>query len=215
MPYCRYCGAQINEDSKFCLRCGQPVPPIVRAAHPEEKRLQAPLATGGQLTPASAVVEQAKEKEMAESSSALEERYLGGFVSGRLKPKGRGIDSRIGGCGLYATSSRIIVVKSKKGYSELAVFGGLVGITAAAVAGRTDSAARTIAELEEKKDFEVRKEDISAIEVRKPHGLTVGSLKIALNSGESIDFGITAKKEFENSRDLMKVFYPERLKVEE
>jgi hypothetical protein len=161
-----------------------------------------------------------KEKGVRGAGATEEERYLGGFTSGQLKPMGRGISRRMGGCGLYATSRRIIVVETKKGYFDaLFALGGIIPVVVAAAGRRDDMSAKAIAELEEKKEFEVRKDDISEIEVTKPLAgwikTRIGRLNIALNSGERIEFIIGTEKEFENTRDLMSVFYPGRLKVNE
>jgi hypothetical protein len=157
---------------------------------------------------------QPKEKRLQGISTTEEEQFLGGFTSANLHLKGRGLSSM--GYGIYATNKRIIGVNSKKGLLQGIGFalGGVTGIGLVA-AGRKDSSAKTIAQLEEKKDFEVRKQDISQIEVRKPHGLKVGYLNLTLNSGESIKVTIADKKEFNTVRDLMKAFHPEGLKAEE
>jgi hypothetical protein len=71
------------------------------------------------------------------------------------------------------------------------------------------------AELEAKKDLEVRKENILQIQMKKPQRMKVGYLDILLISGGSITVTIGIKKEFEVLKNLMAVFYPEVLRVEE
>ncbi len=41
MPYCRNCGAKLDEDAKFCCVCGTPVAPVVTYTRPTE-----PVSTG-------------------------------------------------------------------------------------------------------------------------------------------------------------------------
>ena len=188
MTICGNCGVVSSDSASFCGACGS----AIKHNPAQQEVVPVPLQNAMEM-----------------------ELYLGGFTSGNLKPLGRGASNRIGGCGLYATSRRIIIVKSKKGYWELLTpLGGIVPLIVAARAMRADISAKAIAELEEQKDFEVRKEDISGIEVTKIHGFKPGQLRIALNSGENIIFGIAEKKIFENVRDVMSVFYPERLKAE-
>lgn len=141
------------------------------------------------------------------------EQYLGGFTSANLHLKGRGVSSM--GYGIYATSRRLIGINSKKGLLQ-AVGGFVGGATGAAmvIAGRDEYSAKTIAELQEKKDFEIWKEQISAIQISRPHFPRVGGLNIVLVTGESVTITIADKREYESVRGLMAVFFPERLQAE-
>lgn len=158
---------------------------------------------------------------MSDSGSAGEEVYLGGFTSARLK-KGTFV-----GYGVYATNKRLIGIKSRKGVLTGALIGGAIGgAIGAVVAGKLgekltkDESAKIIRELEGKKDFEIGKEQISRIEVKKPNmwkvrliGAGRGHLLIVPKSGEEIKILILGNKEFEQARDLMEVFFPEAVNV--
>lgn len=119
------------------------------------------------------------------------------------------------GYGIYATNRRLIGINSKKGLLQ-AVGGFVGGATGAAmvIAGGDEYSAKTIAQLDEKKDFEIWKEQINAIQLSRPHFPRVGSLNIVLITGESVTITIADKREFENIRGLMAVFFPERLHSE-
>jgi hypothetical protein len=187
MPYCENCGARLEEDSKFCNQCGQRVIVIAETVQPRQEVPQRTSATG-------------------------EELYLGGFTSGHLHPMGMGADRRIGGCGLYATNRRIIVTRSKKGYLGLVgALGGIVPVLVAQSVTRPSDFSKTISEVEAQKDFEIMKNEISNIELKRPHTLTPGHLHFELNSGEIIKFNITDKKTSQAATDLMQAFCPERL----
>jgi hypothetical protein len=148
-----------------------------------------------------------------EMRTTEQECLLGGFTSGNLKPIGLGAGARIGGCGVYATSRRIVVIKSRKGYWGLVgALGGIAPTIAAARGTRADISPIAMAELDQDKYFEARKEDISRIEVKKPH-FSVGYLNIVLNSGGVFKVVIGVSKDFELTKSLMQIFCPERLIV--
>jgi len=165
-----------------------------------------PIKSSQPPPPSSIEVAQPKEKGVHGISATEEEQLLGGLTSGDLHLKGKVSF----GYGIYVTNKRIIGVKSMKGL----LASGLLGLAGLWV-GRTDSSAKAIAELEEKKDIEVRKEDVSEIEMKKPHGIRAGYLNIALNSGGSVTVLIGNKKEFEPIKNLMAAFRPAVLKAEE
>jgi hypothetical protein len=177
-------------------------------------------ATGGEPTAITVAAAQPKAKSIAGPSPTEQERYLGGFTSGALKLKGKGLGGRIGGAGIYATTRRLLVVESVRGYFQLLEpLGGALPVTAAVVAGIDNKSAKAIAELDAKKKLEVKKADIAEILVRKPATgwvtSTIGRLNITLKSGEKVEFIIGTKEVFQSTKDLMEAFYPERLEVEE
>ncbi len=178
----------------FCARCGAPLPDAARFC----SNCGAALPTAAPTTVPT-----------PSPSEAIDEQYLGGFTSPNLHLKGRGVSSL--GYGVYATNRRVIGVNSKKGLvAALAAVGGVTGL-AFAVAGSTDEKRKAIAELDQKKDFDVRKEDVWGIKVRRPHGLTVGYLDITRTTGERIRITIADKPEFNSLRGLMQTFCPERV----
>jgi len=140
-----------------------------------------------------------------------EEEYLGGFTSANLK-KGM-----IAGYGIYATNRRIIGIKSRKGVVGRLLLGGItVGILDKLGAKITrDESAKMIEELDKKKDFEISKEQVSQIEIKKPSFMSRGHLTITLKSGEDVKVLVGGKKEFEQTRDLMLAFLPEAVRLRE
>jgi len=186
---CNRCGVLLSDAARFCSNCGAATAVTAPTAVSEPARVMAVAASA--------------------PAGSIDEQYLGGFTSANLHLRGRGVSSL--GYGVYATNRRIIGVNSKKGLvAALAAVGGVTGI-AFAIAGSTDEKAKAIAELDQKKDFDVRKEDVWGIEVRRPHGLTVGYLDITRTTGERIRITIADKPEFESIRGLMQAFYAERL----
>lgn len=84
------------------------------------------------------------------------EEIIGGFASPNIARKGL-----IRGYGLYVTTDRIIGVKG--GWKQWSgIFLG-DGVTGAGV----DDANRAIKELEQKKDFEVRKEELQEVRIQR------------------------------------------------
>ncbi len=70
-----------------------------------------------------------------------------------------------------------------------------------------------IQELVEKKDFEIGKEQIAQIEIKKGGFMKNGHLMIVPKSGETIKIKVYGNNEFSMTRDLMQSFSPESVKV--
>jgi hypothetical protein len=138
-----------------------------------------------------------------------EEEYLGGFTSIKLA-KGM-----LAGYGIYATSKRIIGIKSRK--TALAALGGglILGVPGVVLAQKLtyDQSSKWIKELDESKDFEIAKGHISHIEIKKPGLVSKGHLAITTRTGDTVKVLIVGQKEFEQMRDLMQVFLPESVTV--
>jgi hypothetical protein len=151
-----------------------------------------------------------------EMRTTEQEYLLGGFESGNLVAIGPGVAKGSFGYGIYVTNRRIFGMKSMKGLATgLLAIGLLPGLVAYLAVGRKDHSAEAIMELENKKNIELRKENISKIEMnRAPTFLRPRQLIITLNSGTSIKF-IANKKDFQKLRDLMTAFYPEALRLED
>jgi len=139
----------------------------------------------------------------------LEEQYLGGLESGRMK---KGF---VAGYGIYATNLRIIGVKSRKALAK-----GLVGAAIGGVAGAyigmklsTDQSVKMIQELEERKDFEVSKQNVSRVELKKPSIWRRGHIVITQVTAEAIKVLIVQKKDFQRLVELMRAFSPEVVTV--
>ncbi len=133
------------------------------------------------------------------------EEFVGGFAGGLLA---RGIAP---GYGVYATTRRIIGVKLRK--TEARAF--LRGATAGLVEGQLipklsiDESAMVIEELDQKKEFDMAKSNISRIEIKHPGLLTGGYLSITPRVGEETRIRVLHRVAFERLRELMQTFYPE------
>ncbi|WXG44362.1 MAG: hypothetical protein WED04_10065 [Promethearchaeati archaeon SRVP18_Atabeyarchaeia-1] len=149
-----------------------------------------------------------------------EEVYFGGMTSANFK-KGH-----MSGYGVYATSRRIIGVKKRRGVLGGWMVAGLMGGHAGTVKGdilrsafaqafTKDEGAKQIKELEKDKDFEVYKENISYIEIKKPGTLHRGHIKIRPTQGKEIEISMGGHEEFEHMRDLLGAFLPGAVRVEE
>jgi len=139
----------------------------------------------------------------------LEEQYPGGLESGRMK---KGF---VAGYGIYATNLRIIGVKTRKALAK-----GLVGAAIGRVAGAyigmklsTDQSVKMIQELEERKDFEVSKQNASRVELKKPSIWRRGHIVITQVTAEAIKVLIVQKKDFQQLVELMRAFSPEVVTV--
>ncbi len=130
---------------------------------------------------------------------------LGGFASANLK---KGL---MKGYGVYITNRRIIGVKKRKLALPSMLLGG---VAAWAMEKMTEGERiRLVEELDRDKDFEIYKEDVRAIELKKPSLLRRGHLRIISTSGEETKIMILNKKAFEALREMMSVFKPEALTV--
>jgi hypothetical protein len=136
------------------------------------------------------------------------EEYLGGFSSPYLK---KGV---LTGFGIYVTSLRVFGVKNRKaGVAWLlgAAAGGAHAARTLSEKMSKEDNSRTISELFESKDFEIRKDQIATIEVTKPR-FAFGHLNITSKTGESTSVKIGEKHVYEQVRALMEAFYPEAVK---
>lgn len=106
-------------------------------------------------------------------------------------------------------------MKKRAGVLTGALFGGgllghyvMKGLT-------NDQSAKQIQELEKKKDFEIFKDQISKIEIKKPGTLKAGHIKIVSKKEGETKITMAGKKEFENVKGLLKAFHPNVLRVDE
>jgi hypothetical protein len=139
-----------------------------------------------------------------------EENVLGGVSSANLK---KGL---IAGYGLYATDRRIIGVMAREKGVALGMTAGLAGfLTTKDIEKLTrDEKAKLISELEEKKDFEVLKDRVAEIELKKPGFIGLGGqITIRTSAGEEIKIGMYGKKEYEIILDSMQRFKPEAVRT--
>ncbi len=77
-----------------------------------------------------------------------------------------------------------------------------------------EESAKKIRELDESKDFDIYKDQISSLELKKPGVFSRGHLLITPKSGRSIEVEISpGGRDYEIVRGLTKTFYPEVVKI--
>jgi len=133
------------------------------------------------------------------------EEFVGGFAGGFLA---KGAST---GYGIYATTSRIIGVNVVKVGARSFLGGGMAGLVKGELLPKLAPAesAAVIAELDEKRDFDIRKEQISGIELKGPGLFGSGHLVISTIAGENTRIRLLHKVAFERLKDLMQVFDPD------
>ncbi len=131
------------------------------------------------------------------------EQFLGGFKGGFL---GKGATV---GYGLYATTRRLIGVNVVKVGARSFLGGQMAGFVGGQLIPTlsADEGARVIAELDEKKEFDVRRDQISRIELKSPGLFGFGHMIITAMPQQETPH----KEAFQRLKDLMQVFYPEVL----
>ncbi len=133
------------------------------------------------------------------------EEFIGGFAGGFLA---KGAST---GYGIYATTRRIIGVNVVKVGARPFLGGGMAGLVKGELLPKLAPAesAAVIAELDEKKDFDVRRDQVSRIEVKAPGLFGSGHLLISTMAGEEARIRLLHKVAFERLRDLMQAFDPD------
>jgi len=135
------------------------------------------------------------------------EFFIGGVESVKLK---RGM---LAGYNIYATSRRLIGVKKRgkaiifRSIAPLADFAGSKE--------RSDMAIEKLKEME--KDFELFREDISKLEMKRPPRFgpfqTSGYLRIMTRAGEDIKIKVETREDFEKVKGIISKFMPDALKI--
>jgi CheY-like chemotaxis protein len=153
---------------------------------------------------------------------AGEEIYIGGISSIILKVTDPGmggiiagaIGSAVGGYGVYVTNQRLFVIHNpfldarrndSISFGEF-ILGELFGTN-------VDTRPREMEELERHKVFEVRRKDISRMELQRPN-LLAGSLNITTDAGGKFRVYIDHAKAFSHLEQVLKLSYPEILEVD-
>jgi PAS domain S-box-containing protein len=151
-----------------------------------------------------------------------EEQYLGGLSSITVKVPGEGVmgaiagalGSTTGGYGIYATDQRIFVIhnpeldaiQTKEMQFGEFIVDELFGTT-------VDTHPRSIDELSNLKVFEVARKDITTIEMKKPL-LFAGHITFRMRNNEIFRVYTDHKKAYIHLEQLLKLFYPEILRLE-
>jgi len=184
---CSKCGLENRAGVDFCTRCGSQLT-VSRPAHSEEGHTEisrAPI-----------------------SDDTESETCLGGFSSSWMH---RGWMAY--GYGIYATNKRIVGTRFIKGLLLQGVLGqNLLGSAITSKFGR-DESNKTIKELEEKKDFDIAKDQISKIELRKGGYVSEYELRIMTKAGTEFKICTKDKGDFERLKDLMLLFLPKAVTV--
>ena len=132
------------------------------------------------------------------------EMFLGGFASGFLA-KGFHI-----GYGLYFTTSRVIGIDLGSGGG-----GGLGGAMAGFIEGQLmptvsqEESDRVIGKLEGMKEFDMMKDRISRIEIKKPGLLGTGHITITPTNGKPVKITLRHRIAYDRIMQLTRVFSPE------
>jgi PAS domain S-box-containing protein len=151
-----------------------------------------------------------------------EETYIGGISSITVKVPGDGvagaiagaIGSSTGGYGVYATDQRLFIIHNHELDAEhphgvqfgAFIMDELFGTT-------VDTRPRSIPELEKDKVFEIWRKDIVTIEMKKPL-LFAGHISFKTRSRESFRVYIDHKMAFIHLDQLLRLFFPEILRIE-
>ena len=136
------------------------------------------------------------------------ELFLGGFASGFLA---RGLTHI--GYGIYFTTSRLIGI-------DLGANGGgaLGGTMAGFIHGELmpqlspEESAKTLTDLERMKEFEMEKDQISRIELKKPGMFGTGHIVITPKAGKPEKITIRHRIAFDRLMTLTQAFSPELVK---
>ncbi len=132
------------------------------------------------------------------------EMFLGGFASGFLA-KGFHI-----GYGLYFTTSRVIGIDLGSGGG-----GALGGAMAGFIEGQLmptvsqEESDRVIGKLEGMKEFDMMKDRISRIEIKKPGLLGTGHITITPTNGKPVKITLRHRIAYDRIMQLTRVFSPE------
>ena len=132
------------------------------------------------------------------------EMFLGGFASGFLA-KGFHI-----GYGLYFTTSRVIGIDLGSGGG-----GALGGAMAGFIEGQLmptvsqEESDRVIGKLEGMKEFDMMKDRISRIEIKKPGLLGTGHITITPSNGKPVKITLRHRIAYDRIMQLTRAFGPE------
>ena len=130
--------------------------------------------------------------------------FAGGFLAKGLTPIGYGI---------YFTTARVIGIDLGKNGG-----GALGGTMAGFVQGQlmpklsTEESAKTILDLERIKDFEIEKEQISRIEIKKPGLMGSGHIVITPSQGSPVKISLRHRIAYDRLVQLTGVFSPDKVR---
>jgi PAS domain S-box-containing protein len=150
------------------------------------------------------------------------EQYIGGLSNIMVRVPKEGVSGAIAAAldsmsvyyGFYVTDQRIFVIRNpKKSASGPDLQNGALILEE--LFGRTvDTDPWSIAELEHLSIFEVARKEIIAIEMKKPQ-LSSGSMTFRIRNGETFRIYIDHKKAYIHLDQLLRLYYPEILRIEQ
>ena len=132
------------------------------------------------------------------------EMFLGGFASGFLA---RGFHI---GYGLYFTTNRVIGIDLGSGGG-----GALGGTMAGFIDGQLmpnvspEESDKVIGQLEGMKEFDILKDQISRIEIKKPGLFGSGHITITPSNGKAVKISLRHRIAYDRIMQLTRVFGPE------
>lgn len=151
-----------------------------------------------------------------------EEQYIGGISSITVKLPGAGvagaiagaIGSTTGGYGVYATDQRLFIILNKDLDANnphgvqfgTFILDELFGTT-------VDTRPRSLEQLDKEKVYELWRKDIVTIELKKPL-LFAGYITFRTRNGDAVRIYIDHKKAFIHLDQLLRMFYPEIMRIE-
>jgi PAS domain-containing protein len=179
-------------------------------------------ADGSMIAAVQSIVVSSDQPAKKGRGQAAEEVYIGGISSIILKVTDPGmggiiagaIGSAVGGYGGYVRTRRLFVIHNpfldarrndSISFGEF-ILGELFGTN-------VDTRPRAMEELERHKVFEVRRKDISRMELQRPN-LLAGSLNITTDAGGKFRVYIDHAKAFNHLEQVLKLYYPEILEVD-
>jgi hypothetical protein len=135
-----------------------------------------------------------------------EEIYLGGITSANV------IESGFPGNGIHVTNKRLILVRSRFPMASF-LFGSVIMGSERSGKASGSGARAKLRQLEKRKYFEVYKENLLSIELRKPNQQKWSMIRIVPKFADPLDVGINSIADFEYAKNLMISFYPEAIKL--
>mgnify|MGYP000094191492 CR=1 FL=1 len=190
---------------KFCPRCGQPVEPEDRYCG----------YCGYYLEEARRKIARKRARRKSRKEKKEEEEYVIGGISSANLAKGF-----LRGYGVFVTNRRVIGVKARKKGLVTGLLAGFMGgalgaIIASKLGGRLtrEEGVKLLSELEKSKDFELFKDNIIGIELKKPSLVKTGHIIFRTKFGDKVKIRVFGKKEYEELLNLMNYFKPEAITV--
>ena len=143
----------------------------------------------------------------------MTETFIGGFTSGFLAQGLMGVRA---GYGLYFTSTRLFGMSAARWAG-----GSLAGSSGGMILGELmpsltpEQTATVIGELERDKDYEMAREEVLSIELKKPGpaGVGLGKITIRPAQGAAVSYLLRSPIAYDRLLQLTQAFSPELLRT--